>query len=122
MLRAGDPAGGYRCWSISFEIGAGEGGCTPWPVKEPPLLLLAAQQSGGDYFLAGQVPDSVAKVQVRFSDGVSKIVDPTDGFALMAIPAAETLGDSLFVELRAYDRSGKEIAKRRLKVRRQTIR
>jgi hypothetical protein len=121
MLRAGDAAGGYRCWSISFENGAQEGGCTPWPIKDPPLLLLNAQHSGGDYFLAGQVPASVAKVQVRFSDGVSKIIDPTDGFALMAIPAAEAVGDSFFVELRAYDRNGVEIAKRGLKVRRQTI-
>jgi hypothetical protein len=122
LLRAGDPVGGYRCWSISFANGAEEGGCTPWPVKDPPLLSLTAQNSGKDVFLAGQVPGSVAKVQVRFADGVSKIVDPSDGFALMAIPAAETGGESLLLELRAYDAAGNQIAKRRLQVKHQTTR
>lgn len=117
-LRAGDAAGGYRCWSIAFQSGAEEGGCTPWPVKDPPLLLLAAQRSGDDFFVAGQVPESVAKVEVRFADGVTKTVDTSDGFALMAIPAAETAGSAFFVELRAYDRTGNEIAKRGLQVRR----
>jgi hypothetical protein len=119
-LRAGDPAGGYRCWSIAFQSGAGEGGCTPWPVKDPPLLLLAAQRSRDDFFLAGQVPESVAKVEVHVSDGLRKAVDTSDGFALMPIPATETVGDSFFIELRAYDQNGKELAKRGLEVKRQT--
>ncbi|MFL5952607.1 MAG: hypothetical protein ACJ76I_00670 [Gaiellaceae bacterium] len=114
-LRAGDPAGGYRCWSIAFRGGGEEGGCTPWPIKDPPLLLLGAQRAGGDFFLAGQVPPSVAKVEVRFADGVTKTLDMTDGFALAPIPAAETAGDSFFVELRAYDAAGHELARRGLK-------
>jgi hypothetical protein len=119
-LRAGDAAGGYRCWSIAFQNGAEEGGCTPWPVKDPPLLLLGVQRSGDDFFLAGQLPESVSNVEVHFSDGITKTVDTSNGFALMPIPAAETLGDSFFIELRAYDRTGNEIAKRGLQVRRQT--
>jgi hypothetical protein len=120
MLRAGDVVGGYRCWSISFESGAEEGGCTPWPIKDPPLLLLNAERSGSDVFIAGQLPEAVAQVRVRFPDGVDKVVDPTDGFALTAIPAAEAAASPLFVELRAYDQAGHEIAKRGLKVRHQT--
>jgi hypothetical protein len=119
-LRAGDPAGGYRCWSISFQSGAEEGGCTPWPVTDPPLLLLSAERSGDDFFLAGQVPEAVAKVELRFADGLTKTVDTSDGFALTPIPAAKTAGGVFFVELRAYDRNGNEIAKRGLKVRHQT--
>lgn len=119
-LRAGDPAGGYRCWSIAFQSGAGEGGCTPWPVKDPPLLLLGAQRSRDDFFIAGQVPETVAKVEVHFSDGHTKTVDTSDGFALMPIPATETVADSFFVELRAYDETGREMAKRGLQVKRQT--
>jgi hypothetical protein len=114
-LRAGDPAGGYRCWSIALEGGAEEGGCTPWPIKGPPLLLLGAQRSGGDFFLAGEVPPSVVKVEARFADGVTKTLDTSDGFALAPIPAAETAGDSFLVELHAYDSAGHEIAKRGLK-------
>jgi hypothetical protein len=114
-LRAGDPAGGYRCWSIALEGGAEEGGCTPWPIKGPPLLLLGAQRSGGDFFLAGEVPPSVVKVEARFADGVTKTLDTSDGFALAPIPAAETAGDSFLVELHAYDSAGREIAKRGLK-------
>jgi len=117
-LRAGDAAGGYRCWSIAFQSGAEEGGCTPWPVKDPPLLLLGVQRSGDDFFLAGQVPESVAKVELRFADGFTKTVDTSDGFALTPIPAAETGGRAFFVELRAYDRAGHELAKRGFQVRR----
>jgi hypothetical protein len=102
----------------SIQSGAEEGGCTPWLVKDPPLLLLGAQRSGDDFFHAGQVPESDAKVEVHFADGVTKAVDTSDGFALMPIPAAETAGSAFFVELRAYDRTGNELAKRGLQVRR----
>jgi hypothetical protein len=121
-LRAGTPAGGYRCWNVDFMNGAGQGGCTPWPDREPPLLLLNAQTSGGDMFLLGQVPEHVAKVTVRFADGTSVSIDTSIGFALAELPSAELSGQATFVELRAYDRNGNEIAKRGLKVRHQTIR
>jgi hypothetical protein len=116
-LRAGTPAGGYRCWNVDFANGAGQGGCTPWPDREPPLLLLNAQTSGGDMFLLGQVPENVAKVTVRFADGKSVSIDTSIGFALAELPSAELSGEATLLELRAYDKRGNEIAKRGLKAR-----
>jgi hypothetical protein len=116
-LRAGKPVGGVRCWSVDFDGGASEGGCTHWPVEEGPLKLLNGERSSGDLFLVGEVPPTVATVRIRFEDGAVQSIDTSDGFAVAAIPAVHLRGTRSVLELDAYGSSGKELAKRGLEVR-----
>jgi hypothetical protein len=117
-LRAGTPAGGYQCWTITFSSGAEQGGCTPWPVREGPLKLLNTQRSSGDLFLVGQTRRDVAKVTIRFRNRSSESVNTTDGFAVAALPANEIYAKTTFLELQAYDAAGRELAKRGMRLRR----
>jgi hypothetical protein len=122
VVTAGDPAGGYRCWSISYGNGGAQGGgCTPWPLtdtitKGNPLLLIGVTATGSDVFLGGQVPDKVASVTVTFPDGTIEQTKTEDGFVAYPIPAAELDNGSTTMALRAYDQSGALIAQRGLRV------
>jgi hypothetical protein len=117
-LRAGDAVGGYRCWTIDFGDGHGGGGCTPWPSKERPLLFLHFDYDGGDVFLTGQVPPSVASVRETFADGTSTSVRPISGFVVDAIPSEHVVDGRVFVGLAAYDASGRELDRSGLRSRR----
>jgi hypothetical protein len=108
-LRAGEPVGGYRCWTIDFGDGHGGGGCTPWPSKERPLLFLHLDHDGADAFLTGQVPPSVASVRVTFADGAGTTVHPLSGFVVYPIPSEHVVDGRVFVALTAYDASGREL-------------
>jgi hypothetical protein len=113
-LRAGEPVGGYRCWTIDFGDGHGGGGCTPWPSKERPLLFLHLDNDRADLFLTGQVPPPVASVRVTFADGTSTSVSPISGFVVYAIPSQHVADGRVFVGLTAYDASGRELDRRGL--------
>lgn len=124
IVRAGDPAGGYRCFSIDFGNDTQEGGCTPWPVndtdskgKRDPLMFIAAAEAGNDVFLGGTVPDQVASVTVTFPDGTVENAKTEDGFVVYPIPAAKLANGRTLLVLRAYDRSGAQIAQRGLGIR-----
>lgn len=108
-LRAGEAVGGYRCWEIDFGDGHGGGGCTPWPSKERPLLYLHFDYDGGDVFLIGQVPPAVDAVRVTFTDGTTATLRPTSGFVVYPVPSEHVAGGRVFVELRAFDASGREL-------------
>jgi len=124
IVSAGDPAGGYRCWSISYgNGGAQEGGCTPWPLtdtitKGNPLLLIGATRTGDDVFLGGQVPADVASVTVSYPDGTTDHATTQDGYAVYAIPAAQLASGGATVALRAYDAQGTLLAQRGLAIKR----
>jgi hypothetical protein len=117
-LRAGEAVGGYRCWTIDFRDGHGGGGCTPWPSKERPLLYLHFDYDRGSVFLIGQVPPSVASVRVTFADGAGTSVRPISGFVVYAIPSEHVVDGRVFVELAAYDASGRELDRSGLRSRR----
>lgn len=124
IVSAGDPAGGYRCWSISYgNGGAQEGGCTPWPLtnkltKGNPLLLIGATRTGDDIFLGGQVPADVASVTVTYTDGTTDHATTQDGYAVYAIPGSRLASGGTTVALRAYDAQGTLLAQRGLTTRR----
>jgi len=121
-VRAGDPAGGYRCWSISYGSGGQEeGGCTQWPLtdamtKGNALLLVSASTVGEDVFLGGQVPVTVASVTVTFPNGSSGTVQAKDGFVVYPVPPANLTEGTVAVTLRAYDAAGKQLAQRGLRL------
>lgn len=98
-LRAGDPAGGYRCWSIDLSGGASEGGCSPWPVPDEGLKLLDVQRAHGDVFLLGQVPSSIASIRVAYPDGTTQTVDTADGYALALLRTGPQVVDVTLVGL-----------------------
>src|SRR5439155_365559 len=112
ILEAGTPAGGYRCWTISFTDGRSGGGCGPWPSKEKPLLFLAADHVGTDVFVTGQLPPSVDLVTVTLPDGTVAKVAPIEGLVMYAVPSRFVQGSRLFLALHAFDASGKQIDQR----------
>jgi hypothetical protein len=117
VLRAGTAVGGYRCWSLDFSGGSGGGGCTPWPVKEKPLLLISAAASGADVFLNGQLPPTVARVTVTYPGGSSASIAPIDDFLVYPIPKGRLANhNAIVVALRAYDADGNQIDQRGLRV------
>jgi hypothetical protein len=122
IVSAGDPAGGYRCYSIIYGRGGEEeGGCPPWPIsdlpKGNPLAFLGVNVAGSDLFLGGEVPDQVASVTVTFPDGTVANAKTADGFVVYPIPAAELANGRTRLAIRAYDRSGVQIAQRGLGIR-----
>jgi hypothetical protein len=115
IIRAGVPAGGYRCYEIHVRGGGDGGGCTPWPPQGPPLQLLNLQRSGNDIFLTGPVPDSINSVKVTFSDGKTATARTIEGFVAYPLPSHETTGTTITVVVQGLDGHGQEIAKRGLK-------
>jgi hypothetical protein len=114
-VQAGKPAGGFRCWTISFRSGASEGGCTPSPYHGPALAGLGALRPGRAnstaIWLAGQVSNRVKRVGITFVDGRTVTIDTHEGLVAYPIPAAELHRHKTFIALHGYDATGKEIAK-----------
>jgi hypothetical protein len=79
--------------------------------------LISARAIDGDAFLNGQLPPSVDRVTVTYSDHTRSTVNPIDSFLAFPIPASELAHGDLFVALRAYDHAGKQIDQRRLHIR-----
>jgi hypothetical protein len=111
-LRAGKAVGGYRCWSIEISNRGGGGGCSPWPVKGRPLLLVEGVATHGDVFLTGQLPPTVASVSLSFAAGKTLRVEPISGFLVYAVPHRFLHGKRLFVAARAYNTAGRQIGER----------
>jgi hypothetical protein len=110
VVRAGIPAGGFRCWSIDFTGGAGGGGCTPWPYRGP-VLGVAVTNAAGDAFLTGQASAKVASIEAELPDGGEVTIRPREGLVAYAVPAGQR-----FVALRALDADGNELATRGFRV------
>jgi hypothetical protein len=125
VVEAGDPAGGYRCWSIAYRRnGLSGGGCTPWPGdytdnkgKYDPLMFISAELVVNDVFLDGQIPAQVASVTVSFPDGTVAHAKTQDGFLVYPIPLAEFAAGRTKLAIHAYDRSGAQIAQRGMGIR-----
>jgi hypothetical protein len=115
-LRAGTPAGGWRCWSISFKGGQEQGGCTPWPPKDEGLKTVGVASSGGDHFFAGEVTPNVANAILTYADGSTDTVKAIDGFFLYAIPPGKLGADGGFIAVRSYDANGNQLDSRGFKV------
>lgn len=113
-VQAGKPAGGFRCWSISFRSGASEGGCTPSPYRGPALAGVGALRPGGvnsSPWLAGEVSDRIKRVGITFADGRTVTINTPEGLVAYPIPIAELRRPRIFIALSGYDATGNEIAK-----------
>jgi hypothetical protein len=117
ILRAGTPAGGYRCWHADFTGGSGGGGCTPWPYKGPVLGGIWTPRVGDDTFLTGEVEADVARLTVTYPDGEVATITPHDSLVLYAVPNHH-LGDGReVIALRGYDTNGDLVAQRGIRLR-----
>jgi hypothetical protein len=115
VLKLAPPAGRVRCWELHFSGGGSGGGCTPWPYDGPPLGL-GVEPAGEDVFITGQVTSEIATVELRFGDGATAVVHPLAGHVVYALPADELQHTEVFVALTARDASGREVARRGLRI------
>lgn len=116
VLEAGTPLGGVRCWTIDFSGGSGGGGCTPWPIREKPLLFVDGGRIAGDVFLTGPLRPDVASLTLTYADGETVTVKPVAGFLMYAIPSRLVHGGRVFVAVRAFDAGGERIDERGIRV------
>lgn len=116
VLRAGTPAGGYRCWHIDFDDGSGQGGCTPWPYHGP-AINVSPSSVRGDTFLGGEVAANIASLTATFDDGEAVKIAPLEGLALYAVPSRHLQDGQEVVALRGYDANGNQVAQRGIRLR-----
>lgn len=117
ILRAGTPAGGYRCWHADFTDGSGGGGCTPWPYNGPVLGGIWTRRVGDDSFLTGEVETNVARLTVTYADGEVATIPLHDGLVLYAVPSRHLSDGREVIALRGYDATGKQVAQRGIRLR-----
>ena len=122
VVVAGDPAGGYRCWTIRYGVhGASAGGCSPWPITTKatlgnPLNLIGLSRSGDAAFLGGQIPREIASVSVTLPGGSRQQVETHDGFAVYPVELSLVTQQGIVLTLHGYDKSGQEVATRSLRI------
>jgi hypothetical protein len=114
-LRAGTPAGGYRCWWIGLADGAGEGGCTPWPPHDG-LRTVGVIGQGENRILGGEVAPGITSVRVTYPDGTTASLDTSGGLAFAAIPAAELARVPFDLRLDGLDSHGRVVVTEGLEV------
>jgi hypothetical protein len=117
ILRAGTPAGGYRCWHVDFTNGSGGGGCTPWPYTGPALGGIWTPRVDDDTFLAGQVEHDIARLTVTYANDEVATIAPLDGLVLYAVPSHHLSDGREVVALRGYDAHGNQVAQRGIRLR-----
>jgi hypothetical protein len=71
---------GRRCVAGTFTLG-----CEPAVLTGSPVQLTLGGTVNGSVFLSGEAAPSVARLELRYQDGVSQIVTPKDGFVLIEI-------------------------------------
>ena len=106
-LYAGKSTTGADCMYVRHHEGPHSGGvlegCATKPWEGPPARLSGGGPSG---IWEGMVRAGVARLELRFSDGSSVTVTPTDGYVLYAVPRRE-LNEGLTVV--ALSRSGRRV-------------
>lgn len=117
VLRVGPSTAGTRCHRVSFEGGAGGGGCLPKGFKIRGVSL-GVSNSGRDSFLTGEVSARVATLELRFEDGTRQVVEPVEGAVLHPLPIGAGLTGGLEMVV-GYNRSGAEVDRQRFDRRRR---
>jgi hypothetical protein len=114
-LRIAPSSAGGKCYEYRLPGGAGGAGChTGTPEKRPKLGLGVSGGGipGTTWWVTGDVVAGVAEIELRFPDGTSRRVVPTERFVLVPVPLAAT-GEILVL---GFDTRGEEIARQRLTV------
>jgi hypothetical protein len=111
VLRVAASTDGGRCWRIAYTGGAGGGGCPPKDGARPDLDA-ALWSAGADTFVEAEVVPAVASVELRFPGATTRALEPVEGFVIAPLTDAEAAGSHVVVV--AFDRTGREVARRRL--------
>ena len=112
VLRVGPSTTGTRCYRVSFEGGAGGGGCLPKGFEEP--LSLGVSDAGSDSFVSGTVARGTTAVELRFRDGEQVTVEVTEGAVLHALTRAQAASGGPELAI-ALDTAGNELGRQRFK-------
>jgi hypothetical protein len=111
VLRVGPSTSGTGCTRVSFEGGAGGGGCLPNGYKTRGISL-GLSDAGHDVFLTGEVSPRIATIELRFDDGTRHTVRPAEGAVLDPLPNPRDLPAGLVLAI-GYDESGAEVDRQR---------
>ncbi|CAN5823396.1 hypothetical protein BH20ACT14_BH20ACT14_10610 [soil metagenome] len=111
-VRVGPSTAGTRCHRISFENGAGGGGCLPKGLK--PQLSLGVLNTGSDSFVTGTVADGTSAIELRFPTGERVVVEVVEGVVAHPLTPAQATSGGPEVAI-ALDSAGKEVGRQRFR-------
>jgi hypothetical protein len=100
-----------QCWEYRLPGGAGGSGCYVEDSTRPKLGL-GISQSGTGGWLAGDVVPEVAEVELRFADGSTRRLKPTEHFVLAPVGWD---GPRRLKEVIGFDSNGGRIARQQFR-------
>jgi hypothetical protein len=112
LVRVGPSTAGTRCHRISFESGAGGGGCLPKGME--PRLSLGVLNTGDDSFVAGTVAGGTTAIELRFRSGERVRVDAVEGVIAHPLTPAQAASGGPELAI-ARDSAGKEVGRQRFR-------
>jgi hypothetical protein len=110
IVRVGPSTAGTRCHRISFENGAGGGGCMPKGMK--PQLSLGVSSTGSDSFVTGTVADGTTAIELRFRGGERVLAQVVEGVVAHPLTLAQAAGGGPELAI-ALDAAGTDVGRQR---------
>jgi len=110
VVRVGPSTAGTRCHRISFENGAGGGGCLPKGLKPP--LSLGVLNAGVESFVTGTVADGTTAIELRWRTGERVVVEVVEGVVAYPLTLAQAASGGPELAI-ALGPAGNEVGRQR---------